>query len=75
MNTGPWQYRTEHTTATKKARVMQRMARKGWEYVEETKNPIFALRPRSRSRSGAGHENVPPPRRVRGRTGKCQQLG
>lgn len=45
MSTGPWQYRTEHTTATKKARVMQRMTRKGWEYVEETKNPIFALRP------------------------------
>ena len=45
MSTGPWQYRTEHTTAEKKARVMQRMARKGWEYVEETKNPIFALRP------------------------------
>ena len=40
-----WEYTTVHTDVKKKARVMQRMSRKGWEYVEETKNPIFALRP------------------------------
>src|SRR5699024_11705004 len=45
MNTGPWQYRTEHTTATKKARVIQRMTRRGGENVGETKHPIFALPP------------------------------
>src|SRR5699024_2629252 len=45
MNTGPWQYRTEHTTATKNARVIQRMTRKGREDVEETKDPNLALRP------------------------------
>lgn len=40
-----WAYTTVHTDAKKKARTLQRMSRKGWEYVEETKNPIFALRP------------------------------
>lgn len=40
-----WEYRTEHTDAKKKAKVLQRMSAKGWEYVEETKNPMFALRP------------------------------
>ena len=40
-----WEYTTVHTDVKKKARTLQRMGRKGWEYVEETKNPIFALRP------------------------------
>lgn len=40
-----WQYKTVHTDVKKKAKTLQRMSRDGWEYVEETKNPIFALRP------------------------------
>lgn len=40
-----WEYTTVHTDVKKKAQTLQRMSRKGWEYVEETKNPIFALRP------------------------------
>lgn len=40
-----WEYRTEHTDVKRKAKVMTRMSRAGWEYVEETKNPVFALRP------------------------------
>jgi hypothetical protein len=40
-----WEFKTVHTDVKKKAKVMQRMSRDGWEYVEETKNPMFALRP------------------------------
>lgn len=40
-----WEFKTVHTDVKKKAKVMQRMSRDGWEYVEETKNPLFALRP------------------------------
>ncbi|MGP5684306.1 hypothetical protein, partial [Brachybacterium alimentarium] len=40
-----WKYCTEHTDVKKKAKVWQRISAKGSEYVEETKNPMFGLRP------------------------------
>ena len=40
-----WEFKTAHTDVKGKAKTLQRMSKQGWEYVEETKNPIFALRP------------------------------
>lgn len=40
-----WEYTTVNVHVKKKAKTLQRMAAKGWEYVEETKTPFFSLQP------------------------------